>query len=190
MEEWKSIGIHEFLSADRRPSLVIDLGTSAIHRPTICFRNQFLTSNYGFDDSVAWNNHSERTEFHNWAFYPAPQTWSASFSYSGQTWVANTLQGRWRIIQAANIAPYPPNERFTKLLPGVRESHFEQLESWKQTNMHHDWTSKVPPPNLTPYVHNLRTLDWGKTLFGPIESWPPLLRCMTNIVLAAPYPVS
>jgi hypothetical protein len=190
MEEWESIGIHEFLDADPRPSFVIDLGTSVNHPPSICFRNQFVTSNYGFEDPVAWKNPSERTEFQNWAFYPSTRIWSASFSYSGQIWVANTLRGRWRIIQAATIAPYPPEEKFTKLPPGVREGHFGRLESWVKTSRHHDWTSKIPPPNPSQYVQFLRKIDWANTLLGPIESWSPLLRFMTNFVVADPYPVS
>jgi hypothetical protein len=190
MEEWGSISIHEFLTAERRPSFVIDLGTAASHRPTICFRNQFLTSDYGFDDSVAWKDPSDRNELQNWAFYPSPQTWSASFSYAGQDWVANTLRDRWRIIQAANIAPHQPEERFTKVPPAIRKSHLEGIEAWGQSNPHPDWTSKVPPPNASPYIQLLRKVEWSKTLFGPIESWSPLLRFMTNFVLADPCPVS
>jgi hypothetical protein len=190
MDDWKSIGIYDFLNADRRPSFVIDLGTSAKHQPTICFRNQFLTSDYGFDDSVARKDTSDRTEFQNWAFYPSSQSWSTSFSYSGQFWVANTFGGRWRVIQAGNIAPYPPEEKFTKVPPDVREGHFERLESWGQTISHHDWTSKIPSPNPSPYIQVLQNFDWAKTHLGPLEFWPPLLRFMTNFVLADPCPVS
>jgi hypothetical protein len=190
MDDWKSIGVHEFLNADRRPSMIVDLGTSSSDQPTICFRNQFFTSTYGFDNTVTSESSSDRFEFQNWAFYPTPTTFSVSCEYAGHIWIANTLRDRWRVIQAANLRPDRSVESFIKVDPRIKQDHFQRLEAWAQAEPHLDWASKVPPPNATPFIEALRRTDWGKTPLGPMESWSTLLRFMTNLVIADPHPVS
>jgi hypothetical protein len=189
-DDWKSIGIHEFLDADPRPSLIIDLGTSASDQPTICFRNKYLTSTYGFDDAVPWEDSSDRFEFQNWAFYPTPTTFSVSCEYAGQVWIASTLRDRWRVIQASKVRPDRSVESVIKVDPRIKQDHFQRLETWSQAEPHLDWATRKPPPNATPFIEVLRNTDWGNTPFGPMESWSILLRFLTNLVVADPNPVS
>jgi hypothetical protein len=53
-----------------------------------------------------------------------------------------------------------------------------------------DYTSAALPPDLVPALHidYFHSVDWANTSLGPIESWSPDLRCMTNMVLGNSAP--
>ncbi|KAF2084698.1 hypothetical protein K490DRAFT_48412, partial [Saccharata proteae CBS 121410] len=52
----------------------------------------------------------------------------------------------------------------------------------------YDWTCTPPPENLSPHIQLVRSVDWASTALGPMESWPPLLRFMCNLVMSCPNP--
>jgi hypothetical protein len=195
MAEWASIGLQELLDADLRPSFVVDLGATPSEHPQICHRNANFTSDYDFDNTLVLAKDQERAAFHSWAFYPTSQSLHSSFDYCGLAWVANTLRGRYRLIQATSLTPYrPKNKNVTefpaRLSPDAAASQFDRLKSYHDTHSNHDWTRSEIPPVLSAHVKLLREWNWGKTSLGPINSWSPLLRFMANLIVVDPNPVS
>ncbi|KAK4658460.1 hypothetical protein QC762_102000 [Podospora pseudocomata] len=54
-----------------------------------------------------------------------------------------------------------------------------------------DWT-RIPldDPNLGPHHHFARSVDWGSTSLGPVETWPNDLRIMSNMIMGSPHPAA
>ncbi|GAB1310032.1 Histidine protein kinase NIK1 [Madurella fahalii] len=54
-----------------------------------------------------------------------------------------------------------------------------------------DWT-RIPAdePSLSAHHQFARSIDWGSTPLGPVESWPPELRIMTNMIMGSPHPAA
>ncbi|KAK0747764.1 hypothetical protein B0T21DRAFT_379752 [Apiosordaria backusii] len=54
-----------------------------------------------------------------------------------------------------------------------------------------DWT-RIPldDPNLGPHHQFARSVDWGSTSLGPVETWPNDLRIMTNMIMGSPHPAA
>jgi hypothetical protein len=194
MLEWEDLGIKEFLDNDLRPTFVVDvIGDDANHGPQICYRNPYFTSEFHFDDTIIWDSTEDRASFGNWALYPAAKSLVPSFDHCGFAWVANTLRGRWRIIQASTLAPYRPRSenttKFPKPLPsGADVAQFDRLKAYQLDHPSHDWTAPEPPHNPSKHVQLLRQWNWENTPLGPLDSWSPLLRLMANLIVTDPNP--
>lgn len=54
-----------------------------------------------------------------------------------------------------------------------------------------DWT-RIPADdsNLGPHHRFARSIDWGATSLGPIETWPADLRIMSNMIMGSPHPAA
>ncbi|KAK4204031.1 putative signal transduction histidine-protein kinase [Triangularia verruculosa] len=54
-----------------------------------------------------------------------------------------------------------------------------------------DWT-RIPldDPNLGPHHQFARSVDWGSTSLGPVETWPNDLRIMSNMIMGSPHPAA
>lgn len=54
-----------------------------------------------------------------------------------------------------------------------------------------DWT-RIPAdePSLSSHHQFARSIDWASTPLGPVESWPPELRIMTNMIMGSPHPAA
>ena len=52
-----------------------------------------------------------------------------------------------------------------------------------------DWTREPPPPSLSPFQRLFRNVDWAKTGFGPMASWPTELRTIVRLLLVDTSPV-
>jgi hypothetical protein len=194
MTEWASIGLQELLDADLRPSFVIDLGQALADHPQIIYRNANFTDDYDFNDTLILENGQERGDFQSWAFYPVSKSLQPSFDYCGLTWVANTLRGRYRLIQATSLTPYRSQNANISAFPAILSSgdasaQFKRLKGYHSTQPDHDWTRSETAAGLSSHVDLLRRWDWGKTSFGPINSWSPQLRLMVNLIVVDPNPV-
>lgn len=53
-----------------------------------------------------------------------------------------------------------------------------------------DWTVPNPEGELTPHLEFARSIDWGATALGPMESWSPELRQVANLCMSTPHPAS
>jgi hypothetical protein len=194
MTEWANIGLQELLDSDQRPSLVIDLN-SPQDTPQVCYRNASFTTKCDLDDSLDFYETHETRGFHSWAFSPASTTLQPLLHYSGLTWVRNTLRGRYRLIQATSLTPKRPKDAHaadfssTSSL-GVADATFDRLKEFRTGDLNHDWTLTSMPSSISPHVQLLREWDWAKTPLGSLDSWPPLLRLMANLVVVDPSPVS
>lgn len=51
-----------------------------------------------------------------------------------------------------------------------------------------DWTVDVPKGELSLHVQFTRTIDWGKTSLGPMQSWSKEFRQLANKLMADPHP--
>lgn len=201
--EVPDISITELLNQDLRPSLLVDLQPP--HR--IILKNPRFTTKYDFENRDAGCHDLEQDAFSNWV-YDSRSGWEsdASISYCGSTWVATTLRGRWRLVQSTIVVTRAT--QFEASFDGRKgsvaslsktlssrlssrsvEEHDMQLQSFHESARNHDWTSSNPSDNLSPHVQLLRSWDWSKTPLGPMESWPPLLVSMANILMVDPRPV-
>ncbi|KAL2018565.1 hypothetical protein VTK56DRAFT_607 [Thermocarpiscus australiensis] len=54
-----------------------------------------------------------------------------------------------------------------------------------------DWT-RIPldDPSLGAHHRFARSVDWASTPLGPLESWPPELRIMSNMIMGSPHPAA
>jgi hypothetical protein len=196
--EVPNIELFEFLNHDLRPSILVDLQPP--HR--VCFKNPRFTAKYDFENRDASCHDPEQDAFRSWAFSHPGCDSGSSINYSGSTWVATTLRGRWRIIQStiAKTSQIEVDESLDER-KGSRaslsrtvysrsvEEHDAQLQSFHEGARKHDWTSTVAPEDLSPHVQLLRSWDWSKTPLGAMETWPPLLVSMANILMVDPRPV-
>jgi PAS domain S-box-containing protein len=53
-----------------------------------------------------------------------------------------------------------------------------------------DWTAKKPASTLTPYLNFARSIDWGATPLGDIDSWSKEFRQVANLVMNNPHPAA
>lgn len=53
-----------------------------------------------------------------------------------------------------------------------------------------DWTAKKPMFALTPYLRFARSVDWGATALGAMESWSKEFRQISNLVMSNPHPAA
>ena len=53
-----------------------------------------------------------------------------------------------------------------------------------------DWTRLPNSPALPRHIQFTRSIDWASTSLGPIETWPPELRSMCNLIMASPHPAA
>ena len=53
-----------------------------------------------------------------------------------------------------------------------------------------DWTRLPVTPALPRHIQFARSVDWGSTSLGPIETWCDDLRSMCNLVMANPHPAA
>ena len=51
-----------------------------------------------------------------------------------------------------------------------------------------DWTRIPVTPAMPQHIRFARSIDWAATSVGPMETWPPELRGMCNLIMASPYP--
>lgn len=196
--EVPDISISELLNRDLRPSLLVDLQPP--HR--IILKNPRFTAKYDFENRDAGCHNLEQDGFCSWVFSHPGWDSGASINYCGSTWVATTMRGRWRLIQSTTVVANTTqsddsfDERKGSLASLSRtlstrsvEEHDTQLQSFHEGARNHDWTSSSPSDDLSPHVQLLRSWDWSQTSLGPMESWPPLLVSMANILMADPRPV-
>ena len=53
-----------------------------------------------------------------------------------------------------------------------------------------DWTRLPFAAALPRHIQFARSIDWGSTSLGPIETWPPILRSTCNLLMASPHPAA
>lgn len=53
-----------------------------------------------------------------------------------------------------------------------------------------DWTRLPVSDAMPPHIQFARSIDWGSTSLGPIETWGPDLRQMCNLIMASPHPAA
>ena len=53
-----------------------------------------------------------------------------------------------------------------------------------------DWTRLPVSDALPKHIQFARSVDWGATALGPIESWSADLRQMCNLIMASPHPAA
>ena len=53
-----------------------------------------------------------------------------------------------------------------------------------------DWTRLPVSDSLPRHIQFARSVDWGKTALGPIDTWTPDLRQMCNLIMASPHPAA
>lgn len=53
-----------------------------------------------------------------------------------------------------------------------------------------DWTRLPLSSALPRHIQFVRSVDWASTSLGPIEHWSPMLRAMSNLVMASPHPAA
>lgn len=58
-----------------------------------------------------------------------------------------------------------------------------------EVKVNFDWTRDPPPPSLSPFQRLIRDVDWAKTGFGPMASWPTELRTIVRVMMVDTAPV-
>jgi PAS domain S-box-containing protein len=53
-----------------------------------------------------------------------------------------------------------------------------------------DWTRLPITDSMPPHIQFARSIDWGSTSLGPIDTWGPDLRQMCNLIMASPHPAA
>lgn len=53
-----------------------------------------------------------------------------------------------------------------------------------------DWTRLPITDSMPPHIQFARSIDWGATSLGPIETWNADLRQMCNLIMASPHPAA
>jgi hypothetical protein len=53
-----------------------------------------------------------------------------------------------------------------------------------------DWTRLPLTPALPRHIQFARSIDWGATPLGPIETWTFDLRAMCNLIMGSPHPAA
>lgn len=53
-----------------------------------------------------------------------------------------------------------------------------------------DWTRLPDSADLPHHVQFARSIDWASTSLGPMETWSPDLRQMSNLIMASPHPAA
>ncbi|KAF7562145.1 hypothetical protein G7046_g1987 [Stylonectria norvegica] len=53
-----------------------------------------------------------------------------------------------------------------------------------------DWTVPKPDGLLSPHLEFARSIEWGLTPLGPMDSWSPEFRQAANLCMSYPYPVT
>ncbi|KAK8200187.1 uncharacterized protein BKA78DRAFT_376412 [Phyllosticta capitalensis] len=79
----------------------------------------------------------------------------------------------------------PPPTSAVPVTPGTSTNI---RQSSLAASVRYDWTCEPPPPNLSPHVQLIRSVDWASTPLGPISNWTPALRHMANLLMASPNP--
>ncbi|KAF2431352.1 hypothetical protein EJ08DRAFT_713029 [Tothia fuscella] len=189
--EWESIGLKEFLENDLRPSFCVDITEEP--GPRLCYKNKFLTTEYEFNDTILLNRSKGSAAFAIWALSPATTSLAPSFHYCGRAWVANTVRDRWRVIQASNLDPYRPktcestSSSSHDIAPNAAVALRNRLTEFQ--TLQHEWT-RVEEPPCSEHIQLLLEWDWASTPYGPLECWSPLLRLMSNLIIADPEPAA
>lgn len=85
-----------------------------------------------------------------------------------------------------------PDESVSRLAEGdgANSSRLQQVEfaGGNPPLAGADWTSNHPDPNMSEHIKFARSVDWGQTMLGPMDTWPDALRIMSNFIMRDPNP--
>jgi hypothetical protein len=189
--EWLGISLQELLDADSRPSFVVDLQGHP-HPPhvSITYRNSVFSTQYDFEDIVWRDVQHERSAFKAWAL--SSQLEPPQHVFCGLIWTAAIVRHRWKVVHGTSRDIHspgsPPNvSRASKRK--AEEPAADHINTKVARFGNHDWTrSDLVPDPIGSHTKFLRSWDWASTPLGSIDSWPPILKSMANLVNTDPNP--
>ncbi|MCJ1325425.1 hypothetical protein MMC10_002088 [Thelotrema lepadinum] len=176
---WSSVGIEEFLSADSRPSFVIEHPQNGSRKLNVVYRNDAFLREFSFSKV-----HGQKRPPPEDAYQESN---ASSFLCETYLWTVTIIRDRWRIVSrnACNHHKSTPREYAS---PNDQFREDPDLFLWKRNYKIHDWTAINIPPGISSWSKSLRAIDWSRTPLGPIARWPPQLRVMANLVCMDPNP--
>ena len=187
IEALESLPSFEFLEKDPRPTFLFDLQgslTNETHRLRPVFRNASLK--YQADltrlasGQIESSSRPDEQEFVQWALEQTEHT----FLHKGFRWVSFTLRKRWRIISGTEDTKASSHAVIHRNKPSSSPDPEAVAQGHRLTGIggpHHAWTDTLSD---SPHVDMFRRTNWSETALGPLESWPDLLRHMTQFLMA------
>jgi hypothetical protein len=188
-----ALGMLELLEYDPRPTFILDGAKSITRRNTshpIVYWNpalarvndgELLTSIKGGNATViAEEQRPVRSEFQTWI--TTQEGTAEPCTYLDYKWTKFAIVGQWIVVFGAPTGNSTPRAKakseeiiFTKNVSQVAVATY-------------DWTEKLAPKRISPYVSWARSIDWSQTPLGAMSKWSPQLRGIANLVMQDPQP--
>ena len=74
--------------------------------------------------------------------------------------------------------------------PVSADDMFSPLSSDLNDQGFFDWTRLPLTQALPRHIQFARSIDWAATSLGPIDAWSPILRSISNLLMASPHPAA
>jgi len=203
------IGFETVLSADPRPSFVIDiLDTRHIGHVEPVASNIAFRSN-AYLCKLMSQEQGSASKLRAWISRPSHGQAAAKSDYEcdgpdGTRWFAWTIRERWRVVQLVSSMltlsidhepqvgyPTPPEDEHqfdhtnqTSIALPVRNKADKRASIMRAFDITPDTTKNIA--GLEELIGNMCDVDWESTAMGPIENWPPELCQPIHTILLQP----
>jgi PAS domain-containing protein len=185
------VGMLSFLECDPRPSFVLDTTPANVsYGGSILpvYWNPAMTTADTDDILSAFmgitSTNSPNTEKKNVATLSQFQSWvvedsipTKSFVCCEFLWTKMLVARRWNVVSGVAINAFTSSNDAepTDMIPSKKVSELKTKVF--------DWTAEIPPEGLSPFIAWARSIDWASTSLGPLSTWSPQLRTITNLMM-------
>jgi PAS domain-containing protein len=190
------VGMLSLLECDPRPSFVLDTASAHVaHGSPIppVYWNPAMNATDAEDILSAFMGIASANDLNptekNIALFPQFRSWaleesakSKPFVWCNFVWTKIVVAGRWNVVSGVTISAFTPDND-AKPTDTISPKETSQVKSKT-----FDWTADTPPEGLSPFIVWARGIDWASTSLGPINTWTPQLRTITNLMMRDPRP--
>ncbi|RDW66474.1 hypothetical protein BP6252_10109 [Coleophoma cylindrospora] len=218
LSTFSEVGLVDLCQADGRPIFILDLEQDqvAVPRP-VFFNNSLCASSRLFAQLFSEKDHGllrvshdrDQADFALWAtelILPeeSPNIEALPYVHRDFAWTKATLKSRWRVISGLRVRETVSTTHTGNVILSQKVFTVEHIRASDNPaysssaaleesarglgEVNLDWTRSPPPLQLSSHVQFIRGVDWASTDIGPMETWPPLLRSMCNLIIADPTP--
>ncbi|KAH8809098.1 M40J, histidine kinase-group XI protein [Xylogone sp. PMI_703] len=216
--DFAAVGAVKLLEVDPRPTFVLDIHHPVGDGLNIVFANHAFRSDQQLYEQLQRSPLLPSTNglpqdpkllFQDWArCRPSPNSHSVDcHSWMGFNWTSFMIQDHWKVISGVAMkdhglpTPDTPPSGEAAQEPPAQQKNISPINSLPSppttlgspetpTFRSVDWTVETPDPGLSPHLMLVRTVDWGKTTYGPMGSWTPEFRELANLAMYTPHPVA
>jgi PAS domain-containing protein len=190
------VGILSLLECDPRPSFILDTTSAVVSHGSLIspvYWNPAMNAADAKDILSAFTgiasandlNPKEKNvalflQFRSWVLEESAK--SKSFIWCSFVWTKIVVAGRWNVVSGVATSAFTPNND-AKSTEMISPKEVSQIKSTT-----FDWTADNPPEGLSPFIIWARSIDWASTSLGPLSTWTPQLRTVTNLMMRDPRP--